>query len=291
MIHVPFGATPASLDGPNSAGGRETQRAIDFYRVKTNRQGSFTFEAYKGADVIAAYKADFLGKCAYCESPYVATQPVDSEHYRPKGGYFKGGQLKKPGYYWLAADWRNLLPSCVDCNRGRIQHFADEPKHLSGKTNFFPIADEKARATKPGAEAREQRLLLNPRLDDPEQHLEFVADGIICERLDQNQQPNPMGVESVKVYGLQRDGLVSRRKVTFDMVTGAIGGANFAAGLLRASPGNDGLRVNLGFHVNALRRSMGPSQSYAALARQMAKPVIAALEMEFGPIGPDPVMP
>jgi hypothetical protein len=291
MIHVPFGATPASLDGPNSRGGVERQRAIDFYDVKSNRPLPFPYEAYKGADVIAAYKADFFGKCAYCESPYMATQPVDSEHYRPKGGYFKSGQLKKPGYYWLAADWRNLLPSCVDCNRGRIQSFANEPPQLSGKTNFFPIANERARATKPDAEVKEQRLLLNPRLDDPEQHLEFAADGIIRERRDQNSQPSPMGVASVKVYGLQRDDLVSRRKVTFDMTTGAIGGANFTAGLLRASPGNDSLKLALGFHVNALRRMMEPVQNYAALARQMAKPEIAAWEAEFGSIGPDPVMP
>ena len=291
MIHVPLSATPASLHGSNSTGGREIARAIAFYRVKANRDVAFPFAAYKGKDVIAAYKADFLGKCAYCESPYEATQPVDSEHYRPKGGYFKNGKLMKPGYYWLAADWRNLLPSCDDCNRGRIQHYADEPPHLSGKTNYFPIADERARARRPGREEKEQRLLLNPRIDDPEQHLEFLDEGDIRERLDAAAKPSAMGVASVTVYALRRDGLVNRRKVTQDFVKGSIGGAKYAAGMLRADPGNPALKVNLGIHINALRRMMEPVQPYAALARQMAKPVIAAMESEFGPIGPDPVIP
>ena len=70
----------------------------------------------------------FSGKCAYCESQISADQPGDVEHFRPKGRVMgedgkpvliKLGnkEVPHPGYYWLAYDWRNLLPACARCNR------------------------------------------------------------------------------------------------------------------------------------------------------------------------------
>src|SRR6185369_2016739 len=147
-------AIPASLVGATSVGVVETKEAEAFYENGAHADDSFDFKAYKSADVNAALTAEFHGKCAYCESPYEATHPVDIEHYRPKGGYVKDNKLTKPGYYWLAADWMNLLPSCIDCNRRRRQKFKDEPEQLAGKANLFPIADETKRATRPRAERR-----------------------------------------------------------------------------------------------------------------------------------------
>src|SRR5262249_38675962 len=74
----------------------------------------------------------FNGKCAYCESKFTVSQPGDVEHFRPKGRVvddnFKPirvqhptkGEIEHPGYYWLAYEWKNLLPSCADCNRFRM---------------------------------------------------------------------------------------------------------------------------------------------------------------------------
>lgn len=50
-------------------------------------------------------------KCAYCER---ITHAPHVEHYRPKKTRLRGRMFK--GYYWLAYEWSNLLPSCGHCN-------------------------------------------------------------------------------------------------------------------------------------------------------------------------------
>ena len=86
----------------------------------------------------------FPDKCAYCERT-ISGYYGDAEHFRPKGAV-KNGQaipecqidhpidghilaMQHPGYFWLAYDWRNLLPSCVYCNSG------------NGKNEQFPTAN------------------------------------------------------------------------------------------------------------------------------------------------------
>ncbi|HEU0246381.1 MAG TPA: hypothetical protein VFR38_04775, partial [Gaiellaceae bacterium] len=122
----------------------------------------FNFRAYKSVDVVRQLGLSFGGKCAYCEGAWEGTAPVDVEHWRPKGGYVADGRLKKPGYYWLAAEWLNLLPSCIDCNRERTQPFEDSPPHLAGKANKFPLPSEKRRANAVGRERFERPRLLHP---------------------------------------------------------------------------------------------------------------------------------
>ena len=57
-------------------------------------------------------------KCCFCEADFTANGYGDVEHFRPKSGYqtVVKGPLIKPGYYWLAYDWSNLLFSCQVCN-------------------------------------------------------------------------------------------------------------------------------------------------------------------------------
>ncbi len=141
-------------------------------------------------------EALFHGKCAYCESRYDLNAPVDIEHFRPKGGV-EG--TNHPGYWWLAAEWTNLLPSCIDCNRRRYQQTPEPFASLSsgldtgrplgfvavktGKETSFPISAngiritaEPALGTLEAAIAAEQSLLLDPCRDDPNQHLTYLID-------------------------------------------------------------------------------------------------------------------
>jgi hypothetical protein len=72
----------------------------------------------------------FYKKCAYCETS-IERFYSDAEHHRPKrrvrikdqngilvpvccevGVGPPGLQMKHPGYFWLAYDWKNLIPSC-----------------------------------------------------------------------------------------------------------------------------------------------------------------------------------
>ncbi len=157
-----------------------------------DRSKTFEFSRYKENSVKAALDKLFHGKCAYCESFFAGTQPVDVEHYRPKG---EVAELSDhPGYWWLAMEWTNLLPSCIDCNRRRNQKTPDprnerlvdlaesgdfdRSKTIStGKASAFPLVEGSARAMRPGdQDDTEERLLIDPCREDPLDDLIFHVD-------------------------------------------------------------------------------------------------------------------
>lgn len=153
-------------------------------------------------------------KCAYCET-YLppGERKGDVEHYRPKGRVrdrhgkvvrvVSGGvEMDHPGYYWLAYDYRNLLPNCGACNR-RAHDAASGT--LTGKSDIFPtLNDVWARA--PDEVESEQPALLNPWLDDPSLHLDFdPVTGKVHGKTER-------GKETVELLGLNRDGLPEDRR-------------------------------------------------------------------------------
>ena len=159
------------------------------------------FKTYRKNSVKTQLLALFHGKCAYCETFYPAVAPVDVEHYRPKGGV---NDTDHTGYWWLAMDWENLLPSCIHCNRLnehitpvlstqlvelRSDHlgFSKQRRVTTGKGNHFPILGP--RATQDSRDcSTEYALLLNPCRDDPQEHLAFHVD---CEKLIGLVLPKP----------------------------------------------------------------------------------------------------
>ena len=123
----------------------------------------FDSKIYGAEEVKTALIAMQHEKCAYCEGTFLAFSYGDIEHYRPKGysQQAKGTRTIRPGYYWLAYDWLNLLFSCERCNRQR-------------KRNLFPLLDPAARARTPDGVAAEHPLLLDPAGDeDPRDHIRF----------------------------------------------------------------------------------------------------------------------
>ena len=102
-------------------------------------------------------------KCAFCECKVTHQQYGDVEHFRPKKGYKQkdGDPLERPGYYWLAYEWTNLLISCQICN----QKF---------KKNLFPLRRPSRRARCHNDDvSKEESLLIDPSADDPVAHLTF----------------------------------------------------------------------------------------------------------------------
>lgn len=228
MIRRPRGpALPTALSGARSRGGKELAKATAHYRAelarvkklepgsKAARVKSFEFKAYGDESVKRALTDLFEGKCAYCESLYASTQPMDVEHFRPKSEIrLDSGETLRPGYWWLAATWENLLPSCIDCNRERGQDelFTDGSRRStkSGKECRFPLEDETLRARSPRSRRRvehERPLLLDPCEPDldPSVHLDFGADGIVRARTRR-------GTRSIEIYGLNRTELVRARQ-------------------------------------------------------------------------------
>jgi uncharacterized protein (TIGR02646 family) len=179
----------------------------------------FPYERYSDREVVESLREMFHGKCAYCESRYAGTQPMDVEHWRPKGEIRDQDQEPiKPGYYWLAADWENLLPSCIDCNRARTQFDQLDLKQIVlGKKNQFPLQDPGKRIlaheefeTK-GSDA-EGPLLINPCRDDPEEFFSYDEQGLILpSSTDENSVEFQRAMASIRVYALNRADLVADR--------------------------------------------------------------------------------
>lgn len=205
---------PSVLDGPTSAAAAETAKAIEHYAQHAPPSKSYQYKVYRDDTVKQALNEAFGFKCAYCESSYGATQPVDVEHYRPKGEVVtRTGRTLRPGYYWLAATWDNLLPSCIDCNRARTQATDEEGSRLVGKANLFPLVDERRRVRRPGSLVNEKPLLLHPYFDQPENHLEFGPEGVV-RAVEDPAEPHgecPRGRATKEVLGLNRRGLVMAR--------------------------------------------------------------------------------
>ena len=130
--------------------------------------------SYKEQDVKETLNKIFYGKCAYCESPYSHVMPVDIEHFRPKNIY-----------PWLEFDWENLLPSCIDCNRKRYQQIQTGITKLVGKKEAFPLVNKAAPLNKATettfdfAKEEKVRQLLQPCIDNPENHLKYDHRGYI----------------------------------------------------------------------------------------------------------------
>jgi uncharacterized protein (TIGR02646 family) len=218
MRRVSRPSAPPSLSGEKS--GKERQEALDFYAAWDGLAKYDRYRAYKAADVRAALERAFGGKCAYCETYYAATQPVAIEHYRPKGEVTINGRRTPPGYYWLASDWDNLLPSCTDCNSPRKQDLPGDASRTAGKANAFPLTSEESRATTPGGERREKRLLLHPYLDFPEKHLHFIwGTNTIEDGWVEPRRRSAKGRTTIEVCALQRRGLrAARRDRLLDLV-------------------------------------------------------------------------
>lgn len=160
----------------------------------------------------------FGGKCSYCEIRLTGAQFGDVEHYRPKAGVRDADNqpvknpltgITHPGYFWLAYEWFNLLLACGACNTVKISKSG--AKH--GKGERFPL-EAPHRSFAPGDGVVEQPTLLNPWLDDPEDHLRFDGKtGVVTGR-------TPRGLGTVALLGLNREGLIESRKDTCDLLRG-----------------------------------------------------------------------
>ena len=219
---------PAALQAKDKDGRTELERARSHQADLNPKKGSFEFAVYKNEEVKRRLEELFHGKCAYCETFYSASAPVDVEHYRPKGAVSEDDT--HPGYWWLAMAWTNLLPSCIDCNRKRLQRspppstslvelFEHSKAHLlpssqSGKKDSFPLAVGGTRLpAESESYADERPLLLDPARDDPAEHLRFYVEsplGLVVP-VERSGIPSERGAMSIQIYGLNRLGLVQDR--------------------------------------------------------------------------------
>lgn len=148
-------------------GAVETRKLCDAYEREraAYRDGAKTFEfqsaIYAHETVKETLRSAQHGKCAFCESPITHVQYGDVEHFRPKKGFLRGGRLMRPGYYWLAYDWDNLLLACQICNQ----------RH---KRNAFPLLRGSLRARSHlGSVTKEKPVFIHPAHEDPATDIGF----------------------------------------------------------------------------------------------------------------------
>ncbi len=172
----------------------------------------------------------FQGKCVYCESFITDFQRGDIEHFRPKGAVTdsddnpiritdrSGAERDHWGYYWLAYDETNLMPTCQLCNQPSGEKI--------GKWARFPVTGTYAKYHDDDLTS-ERPALINPLTDDPSRHLEVDPDtGQISAKILKNSDTGeilsdpisgePMrsqrGLTCIKILGLkERDQLTSKR--------------------------------------------------------------------------------
>jgi len=254
---------------------------------KKKKKSSFTFTVYSHDEIKKALAQLFHGKCAYCETRYAATQPVDVEHFRPKAGVDEDSAHL--GYYWLAASWDNLLPSCIDCNRERSQEILvassadnEEPKTRElklGKGNRFPLATGSARAQSPDDVVVEIPLLLDPCRDSPEEELEFTDDGIVRPKAGSG----PFGEKarfSIEVYGLNRTGLVFNRLEVLRLLQGRMYTITCLVDALDYELEDnvrDLLEDLLSHEFAELEKFRDPTRPYSLMCRQVIDRFVAGL--------------
>jgi uncharacterized protein (TIGR02646 family) len=159
---------------------------------------TFKFDSgiYGHKRVKTALKEMQHDKCVFCESKASHIAYGDVEHFRPKGGFrqLETDSLERPGYYWLAYEWTNLMFSCQICNQ----------RH---KKNLFPLRDPAARARNHhDSIVDETPLFVDPTREDPSEFIGFRAEV-------------PYGIDSfdrgetvINALGLKRIDLLERRR-------------------------------------------------------------------------------
>ena len=258
---------------------KELDAAIAHYSDPANTK-AFKFKVYSSPTVKATLIKMGDGKCAYCESDILVTYVGDIEHFRPKGEIeeLKASGNSKPGYYWLAADWDNLLLSCRNCNQKSKQQTAtDDRLNSLGKMNQFPLFDEAKRVRTHEGDMNEEetvRLLLNPCIENPEEYFKYNINSGVIQPKKQEEFPKQRALASVKVFGLQRVPLVhAREKKAVQILKQMTRVERRYKDLLRSIDDEDDDIVErqeeLDWEIEELHGFLDPKEQYLGLARQM----------------------
>jgi uncharacterized protein (TIGR02646 family) len=202
---------------------------------------SFEFEKhYADPSVKAALRTAQHDKCAFCESKVSHVAFGDVEHFRPKAGFRqrRAGPLKRPGYYWLAYAWENLIFACEVCNRRE-------------KQSWFPVERGSVRARSPRhAIVRERPRFVDPASEPPEAHLTFREHCAIP------VNGSKRGKITLRGLGLNRPALRARREDHLHWVRQIYE-------LIVEPPHTPGKAVA----ADWLRRAARPEEEYSAMVR------------------------
>ena len=192
--------TPEILQIKGTAARKELEDLFDS-GIRIFPSKTFDKSIYGHEQVKRRLKELQHGKCCFCEAKITHISHGDVEHFRPKAGWVQADEpLNRPGYYWLAYDWANLLLSCEICN----QRF---------KKNLFPLNNPENRAISHHQSiADEEPLFIYPCEENPEQFITFR------EEIPVAINGNLRGKVTIMSTGIDREELNSDRLTFLNMV-------------------------------------------------------------------------
>lgn len=175
MIRLYFGAEPVALSDSRKAKLPQAINAVNTYGHGSPQLNDVLKDGYQVARQYLYKRQN--GKCAYCEMVVdEINNPV--EHFRPKAGAEDKVGAKWHGvnthYWWMAWTWENLFFACARCNK------------KDAKGSKFPISLGASRIQPPVSPcpvaipvvhydcSGEPALLVNPRVDNPFDHLQWA---------------------------------------------------------------------------------------------------------------------
>lgn len=285
MIRIDRNKVPVPQELTDPAGNAmlEKEKAKQHF-TSAQKNEKFEFKAYNNDEIKATLKQLFNGKCAYCESPILTVTVGDIEHFRPKAAIVTDDKKTlKPGYYWLAADWDNLLLSCNNCNRKTTQEEFEGDAFTMGKANQFPINNEDVRCKDHTGNIKKEekvRLLINPCTEDPEEFLEYLDNGAIKAKALKDPFKVKKAERSISVYALLRDPLVKERAKLIEDIKYHISDLLFIREdiALAKKEGNqqqeDRCYQRLKKVLDKLSQYIAPDQPYSAVAKQFIQPIL-----------------
>ncbi|ULO04734.1 hypothetical protein H1230_16325 [Paenibacillus sp. 19GGS1-52] len=238
----------------------------------------YKFLNYDEPDVRQKLTELFHRKCAYCESFYAGTGLLEIEHFRPKAEVKQARDVPKQrtGYYWLAWEWKNLLPSCHNRNCVINQYVVGgdtpEVKVLRGKGNLFPLLDNKMRVShheNSDSLANEIPLILNPCEDDPRKYLEFSDEGHIYPKENEGGPDCEKGYWSIVTYGLDRKDLFIHRNYIANLIKKQIGRVRRCLTKWMIDSNNKCLEEELIQERDDLYDFMKPEREFSLMASQI----------------------
>lgn len=296
-------AVPASLAGPSPAIQNERDEATTYYANRkpwTEAHTSFTFSKYRSRDVKLGLRQLACGNCAYCESKIGGSGAREVEHYRPKGRV--EGIADHPGYWWLASEWDNLLPTCRDCNKSLRQHIvtadmtreeveellAQYPKRSFGKASQFEIVG--ARALTPACKLEdEDPLLINPCETDPSLELcwDLSAELPIILPRQKEDGPSAYGAYTIQTCALNRAELVLDR-ISVRRQLRAI--RTRVLEMLENWEGDETILETLTREIQGLQSFVHPDQPYIGMATAFIEAFQAEIEQWLAQEGLAPIV-
>lgn len=202
MIKVEKQNHPSYLNSPTVDLAIEKMEEFFVSKSRSQKRYDWPFNKEIDTEIKKSLHEVFHGKCGYCETKIESLELGTINRYRPNNGVRDKNEFHQDLYWWLTFEWDNLIYCCKECNQF--------------KGNYFPIKGRRALNEKDDYK-NEHRMLLNPYLDEPGNHLNYSHSdsGYIDALTDEGNQ-------SIELLRLNRTNLIEGRKKARNEIVDAV---------------------------------------------------------------------